>query len=167
MVAHLTLTRGFNPSRVLRALQGDASPDDLSPRLVLGDVNPVSDAAEAITLRKELGENLLAEFIKASQGIATALVNVGPQDWDKRVFRPSRAEPIRSLVDILISELAVHGWDVRSRFDSQAGLSPGSVAVMVERNELRGGHLGPKRVLLHCLFVIGSRLSLPPRTGWT
>ena len=92
VVAHLTLTRGFNPSRVLRALQDDASPDDLSPRLVLGDVDPVSDATEAISMRKKLGEDLLAEFIKASQGIVTALANVGPQDWDKRVFRPSRPE---------------------------------------------------------------------------
>lgn len=133
VVVHLTLTRGFNPSRIIRALQGDASPDDLSPRLVLGDVDPVSDATEAISMRKKLGEDLLAEFIKASQGIVTALANVGPQDWDKRVFRPSRPEPVRNLVDILISELAVHGWDVRSRFDSQAGLSRGSVAVMVER----------------------------------
>ena len=34
---------------------------------------------------------------------------------------------------IFIAELAVHGWDVRSRFDSQAELSPESVAVIVER----------------------------------
>ena len=133
VVAHLTLTRGFNPFRILRALRGDDSPDDLSPRLVLGDVDPVSDAEEAITLRKELGGDLLAEYIKASRGIVNALANVGPQDWDKRVFRPSRPEPVRNLVDIFICELAVHGWDVRSRFESQAGLSPKSVAVMVER----------------------------------
>ena len=133
VVAHLTLTRGFNPSRVLRALQCDSSPDGLSPGLGLGDVIPVADAEEAIALRRALGGDLLAEFIKTSERIVDALANIGPQDWDKRVFRPSRAEPIRSLVDILISELAVHGWDVRSRFDSQAGLSPGSVAVMVER----------------------------------
>ncbi len=132
-MAHLTLTRGFNPSRIIRALQGDASPDDLSPRLVLGDVNPVSDATEAISLRKELGEDLLAEFINASGGIVNALANVGQHDWDKRVFRPSRPEPVRNLVDILICELAVHGWDIRSCFDSEASLSPGSVAVMVER----------------------------------
>ena len=129
----MTLTRGFNPSRVLRALQCDSSPDGLSPGLGLGDVIPVADAEEAIALRRALGGDLLAEFIKTSERIVDALANIGPQDWDKRVFRPSRAEPIRSLVDILISELAVHGWDVRSRFDSQAGLSPGSVAVMVER----------------------------------
>ena len=133
VVAHLTLTRGFNPSRILRALQGDASPDDLSPRLVLGDVDTVADASEAITLRKELGEDLLAEFIKASGGIVNALANVGQHDWDKRVFRPSRPEPVRNLVDILICELAVHGWDIRSCFDSEASLSLGSVAVMVER----------------------------------
>ena len=99
VVAHLTLTRGFNPFRILRALRG---PDDLSPRLVLGDVDPVSDAEEAITLRKELGGDLLAEYIKASRGIVNALANVGPQDWDKRVFRPSRPEPVRNLVDIFI-----------------------------------------------------------------
>ena len=133
VVAHLTLTRGFYPSRILRGLQGDASPDDVSPRLVLGDVAPVADAEEAIALRKELGGDLLAEFIKASRGIVNALANIGPQDWDKRVFRPSRPEPVRNLVDIIIAELAVHGWDIRSRFNSQAGLSPESVAVMVER----------------------------------
>ena len=129
----MTLTRGFNPSRVLRALQCDSSPDGLSPGLGLGAVIPVAAAEEAIALRRALGGDLLAEFIKTSERSVDALANIGPQDWDKRVFRPSRAEPIRSLVDILISELAVHGWDVRSRFDSQAGLSPGSVAVMVER----------------------------------
>ena len=110
VVAHLTLTRGFNPSRVLRALQCDSSPDGLSPGLGLGDVIPVADAEEAIALRRALGGDLLAEFIKTSERIVDALANIGPQDWDKRVFRPSRAEPSRSLVDILISELAVHGW---------------------------------------------------------
>ena len=79
VVAHLTLTRGFNPFRILRALRGDDSPADLSPRLVLGDVDPVSDAEEAITLRKELGGDLLAEYIKASRGIVNALANVGPR----------------------------------------------------------------------------------------
>lgn len=91
------------------------------------------DAEEAISLRRELGGDLLAEFIKSNLGIVNALANIGPQDWDKPVFRPSRPEPVRNLVDILISELAIHGWDVRSRFDSQAGLSPEAVAVIVER----------------------------------
>jgi len=133
VVAHLTLSRGFYPSRILRALQGDAAPDDLSPQLDLGDVEPVADAEEAIVLRKKLGGNLLAEFIKASRGIVNALANISPQDWDKPVFRPSRPEPVRNVVDIFIAEMAVHGWDVRSRFDPQAGLSADSVAVMVER----------------------------------
>ena len=133
VVAHLTLTRGFYPSRILRALRGDASPDNLSPHFGLDDVDPVTDAEEAIALTKELGGNLLAEFMKASRGIVNALANVGPQDWDKLVFRPSRPDPVRAVVDIFIAELAVHGWDVRSRFDSQAELSPESVAVIVER----------------------------------
>ena len=133
VVAHLTLVRGFYPSRILRALEGDSSPDDLSPGLSRGDVEPVTDAEEAIALRKELGGNLLAEFVKASGGIIDALANTGPQDWDNTVFRPSRPDPIRSVMDIFIAEFAIHGWDIRSRFESRAGLSPGSVAVMVER----------------------------------
>ncbi|MCH7736044.1 MAG: maleylpyruvate isomerase N-terminal domain-containing protein [Chloroflexi bacterium] len=138
VVAHLTLTRGFSPSRIMRAIQDDASPDDQSPHLRIDDVDPATDAEEAIALSNELGGNLLKEFIKASRGIVDALAKIGPQEWDKTVFRPSRPEPARNVVDIFICEFAVHGWDIRSRFDSQSGLSPESVAVMVERIPKRG-----------------------------
>ena len=133
VVAHLTQSSRTYPSRIPRALQGDASPDAMSSRLNPGEVDPENLAQRAVALRKELGGDLLPEFIKANQSMVDALANISGQDWDKPVFRPYGPEPLRNIVDMLITELTVHGWDIRSRFDSQAGLSPGSVAVIVER----------------------------------
>ena len=133
VVAHLTQSSRNYPSRVLRALQGDASPDAMSSRLNPGEVDPENLAQRAVALRKELGGDLLPEFLKANQAIVDALANISGQDWDKPVFRPYGPEPLRNIVDMLITERAVHGWDIRSPFDSQTGLSPESVAVIVER----------------------------------
>lgn len=134
VVAHLTDAGRNYPLRILRALQGDASPDMPDHRrLGSGQLDPAQEGDQAIVLRQELGDHLLSEFIKGNQAIDQALAKVGHQDWDKLVYRAVGTEPLRNLVDVFITERTVHGWDIRSRFDSQAGLSPESVAVIVER----------------------------------
>ncbi len=59
--------------------------------------------------------------------------DIGPQDWDKLVYRGVGTESLRNLVDVFITERTVHWWDIRSPFDSQAGLSPECVPINVER----------------------------------
>jgi hypothetical protein len=39
-------------------------------------------------------------------------------------------EPVRTLIDMRITELAMHGWDIRSRFDPQATLSTDSLPAL-------------------------------------
>ena len=134
VVAHLTLLGKNYPARINRASQGDASPDTPAHRrLASGQLDPAEEGDQAISLRQELGDQLLSEFIKGNQAINQALARVGPQDWDKLVYRGVGTEPLRNLVDVFITEQTVHGWDIRSRFDPQAGLSPDCVPIIVER----------------------------------
>ena len=84
VVAHLTWLSKIYPSRIGRALQGDASPDRPGHRrLGSGQMDPAEDGDQAIALRQELGDQLLSEFIKGNQSIHQAIAEAGPQNWDK------------------------------------------------------------------------------------
>jgi hypothetical protein len=72
----------------MRALQGDASPDQPARRrLDSGQMDPSVEGDQAILLRQELGNQLLSEFINSNQANDHALAAAGPQDWDKLVYR--------------------------------------------------------------------------------
>jgi uncharacterized protein (TIGR03083 family) len=134
VVAHLTGSGRVYPPRIIRALQGDVSPDEPAlHRLYKGQIDPKMVGNRAITLRQELGGHLLAEFINSNQAMDQALAKVGSQDWDKLVSRGGGTESLRNLVDGFITERTIHGWDIRSRFDPQASLSLECVPIIVER----------------------------------
>lgn len=134
VVAHLTGSGRVYLPRILRALQGDTAPDEPALyRLDTGQVDPKMIGDRAITFRQELGDRLLAEFLKGNQAIDQALAQVGSQDWDTLVYRGGGTESLRNLVHGFITERTIHGWDIRSRFDPQASLSLECVPIIVER----------------------------------
>lgn len=134
MVAHLTGLSRIYPPRIMRALQDDASPDAPSRRrLGTGQIDPTVEGDQALLLRQELGDQLLAEFIKSNHAIDHALAQAGPQDWDKLVYRTVGTESLRNLIDVFITERTIHGWDIRSQFELRASLSPACVPIIVER----------------------------------
>ena len=61
------------------------------------------------------------------------LAKVGTLDWDKLVYRRVGTESLRNVLDMFVTERTIHGWDIRSRFDPQAGLSPHCVPIIVQR----------------------------------
>ncbi len=134
VVAHLTAPGKNYPPRITRALLGDASPDAPAHRRIdSGQFDPEEEGEQAIALRQELGDGLFSEFVMGNQAIDQALAEVGPQEWGKLVYRVVGTESLRNLLDVFITERTVHWWDIRSRFDSQAGLSAECVPIIVER----------------------------------
>lgn len=134
VVAHLTWLSQNYPPRITRALLDDASPDSADHRrLGSGQMDPAEEGDQAIALRRALGDRLLSEFIVGNKALDQALGKVGPQDWDKLVYRAVGTESLRNLVDVFITERTVHGWDIRSCFDPQASLSLECVPIIVER----------------------------------
>lgn len=135
VVAHLTSNSKNNAARIARALQGDESPDDLTPRRRRGSVEPVEAAQRIVAFRKQFGEPdaILPEFVASTQELKEALGMVGSDDWNKASYRPAGPEPISNIVDVVLAEQTVHGWDIRSQFEPTATLSPEAVPVLVER----------------------------------
>jgi hypothetical protein len=61
------------------------------------------------------------------------MATLGAEDWDRPHYYASLGiEPLRLRPDLWISELAVHGWDIRSRFMPEAHLSDESLPVMMD-----------------------------------
>jgi uncharacterized protein (TIGR03083 family) len=157
VVAHLAGQGQFYADMIARSLQGDASTPEGRP--APGTANAASfaegGARRAIARREQLGDQVLAEFQKTNDQLNHLLTSLGPQDWKKpHYFNSLGIAPLRFRPDLRIFELALHGWDIRSRLEPDAHLSAESVPVVL------GLVLGP---LTNWIFRPGPRLSAPIR----
>ena len=76
---------------------------------------------------------MLSNFIKNNDQLIQVMATLGPQDWDRPHYYASiGTEPLRYRPDLWISELAMHGWDIRSRLESDAHLSNESLPVVLD-----------------------------------
>ena len=83
-------------------------------------------AQRAIARRQHLGDQVLTFFTSATERLHHLLSGLGPQEWDLPCYHryhPNRIRPVRSFVDLWMRELAMHGWDIRSRLEPSAHLS--------------------------------------------
>ena len=136
VVGHLTwAAEGFADS-ISRGVGGDASaqaPFDFSPGTAKASSLAEHIAQCAIDHREALGDGLLAAFITSSDRLNQAFSELGPQDWDKQCgFLSWRRTPETFLLG-RVPELAIHDWDIRSRFEPMAALSAGSLPALMER----------------------------------
>ena len=126
------LTAGLESHAAFISDAGTVNPESL-PSRTNRRVNATAMAERTISLRKNLGSQLLLEFVKAGGAMEQALDQVGPGGWEKICYRPNGAEPIGSILDQFITEFAVHSWDITFPFDPKVKLSPNCLDVMVER----------------------------------
>jgi uncharacterized protein (TIGR03083 family) len=130
VVAHLA---GFGlAERITRGLQGDlAPPQGQVPAGTLHeDAFQEWVARGSIATRQRLGDQLLSVFIANNAHLDQVVSALRPQDWGTHCHHPMGPEPVRTLIDIRITELAMHGWDICSRFDPQATLSTDSLPAL-------------------------------------
>lgn len=91
------------------------------------------DTARCVLARREhLGDHVLAHFLTATAQLNPLLARLGPADWDKPHYTPVGSAPLRHIPANWLLELVVHGWDIRSRLESDAHLSEASVLVVLE-----------------------------------
>ena len=133
VVGHLIERGRPIPDQIERGLAGD-----LSPTPGFTDDPPLSEDQfridldrRAVSLRTELGEDLLAEFARVNRDFERVLALVEEEDWDKLCYHRLRPETVRSKVDIRIAELAMHEWDMRWALDRNATLAGESLAGLV------------------------------------
>ena len=131
VVAHLVSAQ--HADRIQRGLQGELEPpvggtpsgmlseDDFRNRL----------AQNAIDLRHQLGDNLLAELRDETDRVEKILSGMAVEDWETPCYHPMGPEPVRAVIDVRLTEFAMHGWDIRASFNPQASLSKDSLPALI------------------------------------
>jgi len=118
-------------SRGLQGIQtppkGAAAPGTLS----------ASSAAEiwhrsVLTVRKRLGNEILAQFNVSSDHLDKTLAEVKDADWEKPCYHPAAVFPVHRFLNAWTSELVVHGWDIRSRLEPEVELAPDAIPLVLK-----------------------------------
>ena len=120
--------------RILRGLQGNVLPPEGSPQIVSHNEDAFAESIfnRGISTKTELGNNLLATFEQRVSDIIQVFEQVRPDQWDTLCYWPPGPEAVSTMLDMRISELTMHAWDIMSRFDSDYHLSRGSVSVLMD-----------------------------------
>lgn len=138
VVAHLIWAADFYTDTVSRGRQGDiALPGDRPP----GDApEPASMPAyfdqHAIRVRDRLGAELMPTFRSSYQALSNLMLGLSSQEWDMpcAFFQHfGGQQPAQAFLFLIIQELVIHGWDMRSRFDETATLAAESLPPLMER----------------------------------
>ncbi len=123
--------------RITRGLQGDISPPAGAPPITDHDEDQFAQNIfrRAFTTRAQVGDQLLDTLFQRLDEAVAVFSGIDPEQpelWDTLCYWPPGPEPVRTMLDMRISELAMHAWDVCSRFDPDYRLSPGSVRVLMD-----------------------------------
>lgn len=117
-----------------RGLQGDYSPPP--------GAAPVTEHNEdqfarnifqrAFNTRAEMGDRLQEVLFQRLDEAVDLFDTVEEGQWDNLCYWPPGPEAVHTMLDMRISELTMHAWDVCSRFDPEYRLSDGSVRVLMD-----------------------------------
>lgn len=155
VVAHLARVAEAYTERIHQSLTPEGQP-------AAGPVSAGSfadgNAQQAISRREGLGDQVFSDFVKTNDELNHLMTTLGPLDWDKPHYYASLGtEPMRYRPDLWISELSMHGWDIRSGLEPEAHLSLESLPVLMD--------VVPGQ-LTRFIFSPGPRLSEPIRYRW-
>jgi uncharacterized protein (TIGR03083 family) len=147
VVAHLIWAADFYTDTVSRGMQGDISRPEGRPP---GDApNAASMPAyfdqHAIRVRDRLGAEIMPMFRSSYRTLSTLMLGLSARQWDMpcSFFQHyGGTQPAHAFLFLIIQELAIHGWDIRSRFDGTVPLSAESLPPLMERIPKRLGRAG-------------------------
>jgi len=135
VVAHLVLGAEIYAESISRGLRGDASAPAGRPPVGAFTAASFSEPMAQTTLsrRESLGDQLLSTFNATNDQLNFLHAGLGPQDWEKPCYHGAAAlvAPVRTFLDLRLFELALHGWDIRSRLEPDAHLSDESLPVLM------------------------------------
>ena len=131
VVAHLAGSAGNWAASITRAVAGDSGPPEGQSFLPPGEraSHAIGEAARAS--RQQFGTQLLETFTAGHERLRKVLDDLNDEDWDKPCFHRRGVIPVRQYLGIQMQELTLHGWDIRSTFDSTAELWEEPLAFMV------------------------------------
>ena len=91
-----------------------------------------ANAQVAIDFKTSLGGELLAAFNHSWEKFDGFLSGLEEQDRDKPCYHPAGTISVATYLNLRLTELIVHEWDIRSSLEPAAVLSPDSLPAIME-----------------------------------
>ncbi len=128
VTAHLAFVAQFQTRMIGRGLEGDDSAPE-AVRQQGPDAPPASEmiAQGALSLRERLGDGLMDTFHERYQQLFELLDSMTPDDYAKPCWHPRGDTAVSDFVDLVVNELAIHGWDALSPLDADYHMAPDAV----------------------------------------
>jgi uncharacterized protein (TIGR03083 family) len=116
--------------RVKQGLRGNSEPPPGAPPVSEHDEDKFALAIfqRSLDANKNLGDQLIPTLVERLNEVIQTFQEVGPDQWDALCYWPPGPEPVRTMLDMRLAELAMHVWDIRSRLDDDYHLADASVA---------------------------------------
>lgn len=120
--------------RVSRGIAGDYSPPPGSPPASQHDEDAFAQAIfeRAFATREREGQELAGTLLRRLEETVAVFDGVPADGWEALCYWPPGPEPARVMLDMRISELCMHAWDIFSGLDPEYRLSPAAVAVLID-----------------------------------
>ena len=134
VVAHLTgAVDRFGPN-IIRGLGGDGSAPEGMPLAGVGDMvaRLRANAQVAIDFRTSLGGELLAAYNDSRVRFDEVFAEVEEEDRDKLCYHAAGTISVETYLNLRITELIVHEWDIRSRLETAHVMSAESLPSIIE-----------------------------------
>lgn len=124
VAAHLIMAVEMFSGNIARGAQGDATPPEGMgpPQETDLPARMAANATRAVSVRESLGDSLVETFAEHCQRLDALLAGMGPDDWDKPCYHPAAMLTVGKYIDLRLTEMAVHEWDIRSRLEPSAKL---------------------------------------------
>ena len=156
VLAHLTGSMEMFGANIARGVAGDSTPPEGLPPAGEGDmaVRLAANAQRAVDFRESQGDGLLAAFNDRRVQFDEVLSKLRESDREKPCYHPAGTISVETFLNLRITELIVHEWDIRSRLEPAAVLSEQSLPSIMEMFPV---------FVVGRLFNPGSRLTITVR----
>jgi uncharacterized protein (TIGR03083 family) len=133
VVAHLVRVAEVYGDFVARGIQGDHSPPPGWPPAGMGSAMAGAGrtAQRSMAARERSSEQVLAAYDAADDQLNRLLAGLSPQDRAKPCYLSGGLVPAQHFIDLRLKELAIHEWDIRSRLEPNAHVSPASLPAIM------------------------------------
>jgi hypothetical protein len=141
VVGHLAWVAELYIDMITRGRRGDVTPWPNFPDPTNVDLVAYHQfvADTSIAYRKQHGDQLLSTFSAQYEQLHQLMLSLGDDDWEKSCFHPLGLFPIHAFVNLRMTELAMHEWDIRYSLDPSFNLVAESIPVFMERVPALGG----------------------------
>ncbi|MCH7736170.1 MAG: maleylpyruvate isomerase family mycothiol-dependent enzyme [Chloroflexi bacterium] len=134
VVAHLTgAVDRFGPN-IIRGIEGDSSAPEGSPPAGEGDLAARlrANAQVAIDFKNSLGAELLNTYNDSRLRFDAVFAELKEEDRDKPCYHAAGTISVETYLNLRLTELIVHEWDIRSRLEVAPVMSPESLPSIIE-----------------------------------